>query len=373
MRLAAQDIEIVVQDNSDDAQLGIDVAKLADHRVHYYHDPRRLSMSENYESALSRCRGEYVGVIGDDDGVTEFLPMVTRWAAQENLDLVVPTNSAHFVWPDLKLPGNKTPAPGELRFNLPSGKVSKSDNTEELLKVLSAAGQSFASLPKAYYGIVSRRSLEMVHSKAGKYFPGISPDMAAAVALSLVKPHVYHIDIPCFLPGSSGRSNAGLSGTNRHIGSLRDQPHLSKAELDQWNRSIPYFYSVPTIWAEACVGAILLMGHGDLLRHFNFPGLYAQLLSYYPAYRSEILRCYPAAVAASGNAAAMGWFQLSSSLVKLALLRAKYLIRRPFAQGAKRKHEAVCGLQDIRSACSALENELCLRKFTPEACTPKSL
>src|SRR5687768_9539170 len=96
IRLPDKDLEVVVHDNSDSDVLRLAVAELQDHRIRYHHTARKLSMTENYDSAVSMCRGRFISLIGDDDGVTKFLPMVTRWADRTNVELAVPLNTAHY-------------------------------------------------------------------------------------------------------------------------------------------------------------------------------------------------------------------------------------------------------------------------------------
>lgn len=357
-RLADPDIEILIHDNSETNDLCHFVQELDDPRVHYQHFPKRLSMSENYEASLSMCNGRYISVIGDDDGVTRFLPLLARWADKLQLDLVVPTNTAHFVWPDLQLSRNGTLAPGELRFRQPTATVSQRDPQLELTACFQAAAQSFAGMPRAYYGIVSHRAYQTVHASSGRYFPGISPDMAAAVALSFVSPIVYHVDLPCFIPGSSARSNAGLSGLNRHVGELKDQPHLSTIELQQWNRAVPHFYSVQTIWAEAAIGAAMAMARPDLLKGFNFPRLYAELLTYHRPYKQAILHQYPKAIEIQDLNPIVGWLSLALSLYSLQALRAKCLLRNTFTRPRTNPSISVGNLSDILAASIALEQAL---------------
>lgn len=59
------DLEVIVSDDSGD---GEDVARsFGDARVRYSANPHRLGMVGNWEAALARARGRYVGLLMDDD------------------------------------------------------------------------------------------------------------------------------------------------------------------------------------------------------------------------------------------------------------------------------------------------------------------
>ena len=60
---------------------------------------------------------------------------------------------------------------------------------------------SFDGLPKIYYGMVRRRCLQSVKVETGSYFPGPSPDMSGAVAVSKYVQHMCYVDYPIFIPG----------------------------------------------------------------------------------------------------------------------------------------------------------------------------
>lgn len=278
-------LRLVVEDNSDDNQLEEWVARLApDPRLQYRHMRVPVSMVENYDRAMSRVDSEYVCFIGDDDSVTAQVVAAADWARRNGYDAIVPQSVINYIWPDLNMAGKGMIQAGELRIYEFSGTMTEPDSEVEMVKCVRDAGQGFHKLPKAYYGIIRCSCLEQVRQATGSYFPGVSPDLAAALAIANHARRVCHVDYPLFVPGSSARSNAGLSGLNRHIGRLRDQPHLPPDCEEKWSRMVPRFYSVQTIWAEAAVGALAATGRQDLLRVFNTPKLVALCFLFHRQY-----------------------------------------------------------------------------------------
>ena len=65
------DWEIVVSDNCSEDDVAGYVDSLADGRVRYFRTERPVSVTENWNNALAKCRGDYVVMLGDDDGLID--------------------------------------------------------------------------------------------------------------------------------------------------------------------------------------------------------------------------------------------------------------------------------------------------------------
>ena len=249
-----KDLEVVVEDNSDTNQLEQWIeTNVADSRLVYHYCSEPTSQAGNYNRAMLKVRGEYVASIGDDDGVGMEIIDAAQWAKAHDLDALTPSSVVNYSWPDLKIDNLNAVGPGELRIQPFSSAVSFPDPQEEAIKCMQDFGQNFHKLPKAYFGIVRKSCMDRVKDKTGTYFPGVSPDMASAMALACIVKKTCYVDYPLFVPGSSAKSNAGVSGMRKHIGSLRDQSHLPPDCESKWSSIVPKFYSVHTIWAETAV------------------------------------------------------------------------------------------------------------------------
>lgn len=269
-------LEVVLYDNSDDESTSEWVENnVADYRLRYFRDNEQLSMTENYERALSQATGEYIAIIGDDDGVTPEIITVTEWMKVNNCDCLFTSNPAHFVWPDLKINSLGPLSPGALSIREYSGVFRYVNPSSEMLKCTIDAGQEFHDLPRGYYGIANRSVYMKIKSSTGFYFNGLSPDMAAALALAQFSSRVLYLDYPVFLPGSSAKSNAGLSGLNKHRGLLSEQQHIPRKSIETWSDLIPKFYSVQTVWGAAALETMVALKRNDLIEKFNYGKLYA--------------------------------------------------------------------------------------------------
>lgn len=65
------DWEIVISDNFSTEDVAGYVAGLDDHRVKYSRTEKALPVTDNWNEALDRCSGDYVIMLGDDDGLTD--------------------------------------------------------------------------------------------------------------------------------------------------------------------------------------------------------------------------------------------------------------------------------------------------------------
>jgi glycosyltransferase involved in cell wall biosynthesis len=353
-------LQLVVEDNSDSnsAETWIN-ENISDERLLYHHSLQPVPMVENYERGMSQASGEYVCLIGDDDGVNPEIVDATQWAHANEIDALVPQNPAHFVWPDLQLrPGAIQPS--ELRIQAFSGRVSFLQAEAELRKCMQDAGQDFHGLPKSYYGIVRRSCMQQVKDQAGVYFPGVSPDMAAAVAVANVVDRICQIDYPLFLPGSSFKSNAGISGLKKHIGRLEDQPHLPTTSLQDWSRIVPAFYSVETVWAESVISALTAMGRNDLLSEFNVPRLYADCLFWHPQYYSYIVPQFYPALRVTRHNLIVGTGRFIRRYLYMWSLRTRSLLYRFYKRSTPHSPLAhsIANLKNIEEAVSALSEYL---------------
>jgi len=277
MKITAEDIEVVVQDNSDNDQTSTAIASLAvDNRLLYNHSSNQLSMSDNFTKGLKAASGEYIAFLGDDDGVNPELVEAVRWAKTEGLDALVGCSAAKYLWPDVIFTIYGKFLSATLIIKPFSGSLTYPEPVTEIRKCLQTAGNDFGRLPKAYHGVVRREYLDRIFQSAGTYFPGPTPDMATAVALANVLECYAHIDYPLFIPGT-GRGSGGGAGTEKkHDWSLESVPWFSRRSIDLWSDVVPRYCSGTTLWGEDVIQALQAMGRGEVLQHFNAVFLYAR-------------------------------------------------------------------------------------------------
>ncbi|MGH7240796.1 MAG: glycosyltransferase family 2 protein, partial [Candidatus Saccharimonadales bacterium] len=177
-------VELVVHDTSDDDVLASYAKGITDSRLIYRHIREPLSMTENYNRALQLARGEYVCVIGDDDGVSPEIEVATEWAKRNDIKILSPRVTANYVWPDFRSRFLGSAHAGRLYVKRRFSRIAQRKTGPALGRALSRAAMGTEGLPKVYHGIVRRAFLDKLASVSGSYFHGTSPDMSGAVGLA---------------------------------------------------------------------------------------------------------------------------------------------------------------------------------------------
>jgi len=274
-------LELAVHDNSDSRELALYVHEnIKDTRFRYRHTPLPLSFVGNFNLAVELATGEYVCMIGDDDGVNPEIIEGALFAKSRNLDCLALRTTANYRWPAAGIPSTVFTKSGNGFLSI-SGfrqRIVHSDIEKEMLKLVRNGGLYYLDfhLPKLYHGLVHRRCLKAVHAKAGAYFVGLSPDISASLAIACVANRVMVTDYPLTIPGVCRVSASVVEGAiGRHSKKLEDAPHLRDRGEYHWCELLPRVYTPETIWVDSAVAALRTMGRADLVQQLNIPKLAA--------------------------------------------------------------------------------------------------
>jgi len=356
LEIPSQDVQVVVHDTSNDTcELAQWAEAQVDHRLVYVHWKSRLSMTENHERAIALATGEYVCLIGDDDTVSNRIMEFAHYAKEQSISLLTPKVRAAYYWPDFRTKFYGAAHAGRVYLERFDATLSEWDIRERLDNALRNACQGTDAMPKLYHGLVRNELLGQLREKNGKIFFGTSPDMSAAVALSLQPGRYSLVDFPFTLPGGAGGSNSGRSAEGKHKGSLKDDPHLAPFKNLVWPDFIPQFFSVETVWAHAAWETLENVG-SDEKRRFNFARLYALCLLHHRDYAQMVWDARRAASAR--NFEGVSLLQVGAAFLveaaRYALARAKRLTK----PGANNGKEIVATVDDVRLAKHELDNNL---------------
>jgi glycosyltransferase involved in cell wall biosynthesis len=271
----SQDIEIVVQDNTiNNTEIKSFIYNLNNSNIKYFHDTSKLSQSENSDLAVRNSTGKYVCYIGDDDTITSQMLDIVRWLDRNDIDsCVFPV--ATYYWPDVVFKFFKYPT---LSFQDKKFEIKYISARDELEKCLRKGAISLLKMPKVYHGIVRRSILDEIQIKTNSYFPGPSPDMANATALSLlVKKHL-KIEVPLMVSGFSYKSAGGMGARGKHKAKLEEVDQIPKDTVERWEIKLPKIWLAATIWSESCAKALKAMGEETLLDMMDWTSVYASVI-----------------------------------------------------------------------------------------------
>lgn len=290
LSLGLSEMELIIQDNSTTDDLRNEIVKLQSSQIVYNYHPGVLSFVDNFSEPLSFAKGDYICMIGDDDGVLPEIMKAVNRAITDDIDAIIPSLDATYVWPSKKaiIRGAES---GCLFFGNYSHKSEYVDINKGLLKLLDKAGQDYQSLniPRLYHGIVKRDRIEDVNRLSGSYFDGLTPDIYMSVALCFVCDKVLKLKYPVTISGICPRSGSSDSATGKHTGELKDAPHFRGHTNYIWDKKAPFIYSVESIWGETVLHALRKWHKNTYYDMFRVDVLDAICYNKYPQFRKRLL------------------------------------------------------------------------------------
>lgn len=254
------DYEVVVMDNNCTDGTTEYVESLDNPRLRHMRSDSALSMSTNWELGLSHCRGQYVSIIGDDDG---FMPEAVAYAdsAIRNTGAEVLSWEPHnYWWPDTIVPYQRNMLYVNLNITNDASRV----NSIKRLEAYYRYEVSYSALPQIYNAFVSRKVIDRAIAKTGRYFQTESPDVYSGIANCWLTDNFVAIERPLCVRGISGRSHGTAYFMRSKGADIRDK-HLAEVGLTLEGVTHPTFGA--TLNLEFGVASINL-----LAKEILFPG-----------------------------------------------------------------------------------------------------
>lgn len=196
------DYEIVVCDNHSSPATRAVVDGEDCPRLRYLRTDRALAMSENWEFAVSFATGEYVTVLGDDDGLMPYaLRELDRLAAAHDRPAAIHWHRGLYTWPTIRVPEDAD------YLRLPMRRSLEVLNGREQLLRASRYEIGADMLPMIYCSVVRRDVLDSLRQRSGRLFPNLYPDIYSGYALAHAVGTYVSVGIPMGIAGLSGSSN----------------------------------------------------------------------------------------------------------------------------------------------------------------------
>jgi glycosyltransferase involved in cell wall biosynthesis len=189
-------LQVLVSDNYSTDGTGDFVRGLSDPRLRYVNSGRRLSMSENWEFALSHVEDGWVMFLGDDDGL---LPgAIERLAAIiEATDCEAVTfRPCNYIWPRF---GYEV-----ARLKVPFSRGWEVRDSSKWLQCVMDSGVTYYSLPMIYVlGVVDMALISRIRLQGQRFFNSCIPDVYASIALARSTPKYLYVNEPFTIIGCS--------------------------------------------------------------------------------------------------------------------------------------------------------------------------
>ena len=298
----SENLQLIVQDSSDGTELQERLFGIIDTRLFYKKVSPDLNMTENFDSALKLATGDYVLMLGDDDGISPQIFDAVDTCVRMNADSI--TSREFYVaynWPDFRSKYSGDYQAGKLSINLKFDSiVTEIDMPKEIRNFLNNAGQGCMALPRIYHGLISQSLIQNIRNLHGACFFGVSPDVSFAFLAAVHSRRHLIANFPITIAGASGGSNAGRSALRTHKGDLWADPHMEHYKTEVWPSVIPEFFSVESVWAQAALAAVDLESPNYRAR-FNFGYLYALMFMRHGDRRSQTGKAISAYMATSSE------------------------------------------------------------------------
>lgn len=208
-------LEIIVSDNCSSPATKKVVDSFNDSRIRYIRPGKRLGMSEHWEFALAHARGDWITIIGDDDGllpnaVEKFFGIVDHVTCK-----AVSSLKCNYKWPSV-VPGGY--------LVLRRGHGGEKRNARLWLGKTLKGKRSHKELPYLYTGgFVHKDIIKKITEKSGEFYKSITPDVYSSIAVASVLDEYFYTREPLAIVGTSAHSNGLSSMKNSTIqGPTRD-------------------------------------------------------------------------------------------------------------------------------------------------------
>jgi glycosyltransferase involved in cell wall biosynthesis len=209
--------EVIVSDNASQDETQHALGSISDSRLRTFRTDKRLSMSDNWDYALENASGDYVLIIGDDDGLAPGGIAELEGNIAAHPRDVYSWNPIVYRWPVRDEPGRIVAWP-----------TAASDRALDLRAlvqdVFRAGGTTWQRLPFVYHGLVRHEVLRAIRAKTGRVFHSMTPDLFSGFALPAVAKTASMIGRPVTIHGNS----EGLGGWRELINP--DTPYYRKAQ-----------------------------------------------------------------------------------------------------------------------------------------------
>lgn len=200
-----EDLTIIVSDNFSQDNTKEVAYSFNDKRIKYINTGKRISMSDNWEFALSHVVDGWVMFIGDDDGLYPWaLQLLNMYIQSHNVE-AISSKCGGFYWPDYFddcIQGSLT---------VPIKSTAKLKNSKKELRRVFFGDLAYSKLPWLYNGGVA--TIDVINRSRdsnGRFFCSQIPDMYSAVALSFAIEKYLFIEVPIAINGAS-RHSTGCS------------------------------------------------------------------------------------------------------------------------------------------------------------------
>jgi glycosyltransferase involved in cell wall biosynthesis len=241
-----EDYEIIVSDNFSTSDTQEVVEKFNDDRIVYLRTNQPLAMSKNWEFALSHIRGDYVILIGDDDGLLFNSLSLLDNVIDSTKERVVRWDWILYYWPDFFIKN----VSGKMYIPMSNG-ITKLNSTDIIKKVVNYQ-LHYNALPMLYNSVVHNSILTKIKEKDGVFFHSQAPDIYSGLIIAKSVNHYLSISTPLSIAGLSKSSNGAAQLYTKENSNIKeDFTNLNEKAGLNWHPKVPAINVLPAIIADS--------------------------------------------------------------------------------------------------------------------------
>jgi hypothetical protein len=201
-----QNIEVIVSNNGGDPETDEVVAACGDRRVRCVTPDAPLSMSHNFEFAMSHARGKWLVLIGDDDGIMPSGIERGLKILEASGASALASHSCQFVWPI----GDEKQAGAYL--TVPYGSGWEWRSSKDAMRKILKREMGFQDAPTTYTGgMIGADVYRKIQAARGSFYHSQIPDVFSAFATCSVLDRYAFTREPLMIAGLSGHSHGRTS------------------------------------------------------------------------------------------------------------------------------------------------------------------
>jgi hypothetical protein len=171
------DIEVIVHESGADPATAALLARIDDPRLRAFTSGPPRPMIDNWEAAVREARGDYVFVLGDDDGLLpDACAVASRLLAARPADLIS-WRPAIYYWPCHFDPVTRDRVFATFGTRLTC--TTRASRT--VLELVYRFRETYSALPMIYNTFVARPFIEAIRRRRGRYLLGSMPDVMSGV------------------------------------------------------------------------------------------------------------------------------------------------------------------------------------------------
>jgi glycosyltransferase involved in cell wall biosynthesis len=263
-------LEIIVCDNfSNDNTIEI-VESFRDPRIKYINTGRRLSMSHNWEFALSHVSGGWITILGDDDGLLADSINTVAEIVHSNSVEAIQSRGCMYLWPSLTQTGY-----GRLSVNLRQD-IELRESKEWFKRVING-DETYTALPNLYTGgFISHNLIKRAQGTARNFYHSMMPDVYSALVLPQFTDYYIYSHKPLAVAGASKHSTGASSFSK---GKSKDHGN-APADIFFREPNIPFHGDLPLLPDGSCPKSAQALVFESLLQSYNLVNSSADITSH---------------------------------------------------------------------------------------------